>query len=190
MIQRMMTAEEFAEQRVELPDGGQWAELVRGVPVTLQTPDIDHGTIVLNLSKALSTYVHAGNSGYPCFDLGIQVETRPDTIFFPAISYFLKGERFAETDKAFTNAVPELIVELITTTDRRMNINERSRCYIDKGSKVVWVIDSSQRTVHIIEKGNPVAKHVKESELLVGKPALDTFEIPVSDLFIEPDWVQ
>jgi hypothetical protein len=81
MIKRIMTAENFADERSELPDAGQWAELIRGVPVTLAPPDIEHGTIVLNLSKAFSTYVHSGGPGYACFDLGLIVERRPDTSF-------------------------------------------------------------------------------------------------------------
>jgi hypothetical protein len=33
MIQIAMTVEQFLEQRGEMPEGGQWAELIAGVPV-------------------------------------------------------------------------------------------------------------------------------------------------------------
>ncbi len=190
MIQRMMSAIEFAEQRAELPDAGQWAELIRGVPVVLQPPDLDHGTIILNLSKALATYVQSQSQGYACFDLGLQVEHKPDTVFFPAICYFKTGLRFAEYDNDFTLNVPELVVELVTTSDRRQNINERTRLYIDRGTRAVWIVDSVNRHVHVVEKGNPAAKRVVESETLKGNPILDGFEIAVKNLFKDPDWVQ
>ena len=45
MIQIAMTVEQFLDQRSEMPEGGQWAELHAGVPVFLEPPDVDHGTV-------------------------------------------------------------------------------------------------------------------------------------------------
>lgn len=190
MLQRMMNAEEFAEERFNLPDGGQWAELVRGVPVTLSAPDIDHGTIVLNLSKVFGEYVQSQPAGYPCFDLGIQVESKPDTVFFPAVCYFTEGERFSEADFVYTTSTPPLVVELVTTADRRSNINERSQCHISNGTRIIWAIDSQNRVVHVIEKGNPHAKRITEFETLKGDPILKGFSVSVGKLFEEPEWAK
>ena len=190
MIQRVMSAEEFAANRADLPDAGQWAELIRGVPVTLQPPDIDHGTVVLNFSKALAAYVQLQEAGYACFDLGLRVERRPDTIFFPAISYFTEGERFAEADKDYTDAVPPLVVELLSTPDRRKTINERTGIYINRGIRMVWVIDPLQRVVHVVEKGSPHARRLSEFETLTGEPVLQEFSVRVQELFVEPEWVK
>lgn len=190
MIQRMMNAEEFAEERIHLPDGGQWSELIRGVPVTLSAPDIDHGTIVLNLSKVFADYVQSQPVGYPCFDLGIQVESKPDTIFFPAVSYFTQGARFAEADNVYTNTTPPLVIELVTTADRRVNIHERSQCHIANGTRLIWVVDAQHRSVHVIEQGNPHAKRITEFETLKGEPILKGFSVMVSKLFEEPEWAK
>lgn len=190
MIQRIMTAEEFAENRIELPDAGQWAELVRGVPVTLEPPDLDHGTIVLNLSKAFARYVEEALVGYPCFDLGLKVESRPDTVLFPAISYFLEGDRFAEADYDYTETVPALVVELITTTDRRRNYRERIGVYQRHGVQTIWLVDSLQRTVHVVERAQLSPRRISEFETLRGAPLLEGFAIPVAELFEEPDWAK
>ncbi len=45
----MITAEEFADTRYELPDGGRWSQLAGGVVVSLEPPDLSHGTAVMNL---------------------------------------------------------------------------------------------------------------------------------------------
>lgn len=190
MIQRVMTAEEFVLHRGELPDAGQWAELVRGVPVTLTPPDIDHGTIVLNLSKAFSSYIHASFNGYACFDLGLKVEARPDTVFFPAVSFFTQGERFAEADKDFTESPPVLVVELMTTKDRRQNISERVNAYLGHGVTVIWLVDPQQRTVHVVLAGQAAPRRLSERESLAGEPVLQGFQMPVAELFAVPDWAQ
>lgn len=190
MIQRIMTAEEFIEHRFELPDGGQWAELVRGVPVTYSAPDLEHGTVVLNLSKSFSGYVHATENGYPCFDLGLKVESGPDTLFFPAVSYFTCGPRFAEQDCDYTLSVPRLVVELLTTSERRRQINERLTVYRNFGVPSVWLVDPVQRTVHAVQGPSFVPRRITEFETLRGDPDLSGFAVKVSDLFQEPAWAK
>jgi len=189
MIHRSMTVEEFIQKRGELPDGGQWAELVRGVPVSLQPPDLEHGTIVLNFSKAFSKYVHSTLDGYACFDLGLQVERSPDTVYFPAVSYFRNGPRFAEVDREITGTVPILVVELATTSDRRSQISEKIGAYQQHGVPVVWLADPHLRTVHICETGKLGNLRLNDSDLLSGGDLLPGFEVPVSDLFEPPAWV-
>ncbi|MCA8997488.1 MAG: Uma2 family endonuclease [Planctomycetaceae bacterium] len=190
MIQRSMTAEEFAQNRYDLPDAGQWSELVRGVPVAGEAPDLDHGTIVLNFSKALSAYVHETENGYPCFDLGLKVESAPDTVFFPAISYFLSGARFAEQDQDYTTTVPGLVIELLTTADRRRQISERITAYQTFGIASVWLVDPQQRTAHVVNRAAAIPLRVTEFETLRGDPILSGFSIKVAELFEEPEWAK
>ncbi|WP_298866430.1 hypothetical protein, partial [uncultured Gimesia sp.] len=64
------TAEQLLETRLEQPEDGRWMELDRGKLINLDPPDVDHGTIVLNLSKMLSVYLHQVDRGYACFELG------------------------------------------------------------------------------------------------------------------------
>ena len=188
MVQRVMTRDEFIEKRSDLPDAGQWAELIRGVPVSLTPPDLEHGTIVLNLSKMLSEYVHRSLNGYACFDLGLQVEHRPDTIFFPAVSYFTKGERFAEADREVTDTVPDLVIELLTTNERRRSLNERIGAYLRHGVNSLWMIDPDQQVAHVVRSGGMATERVNTDEDIIGPSELPGLVIPVRQLFLPPAW--
>src|SRR5215475_8829898 len=99
-----INAEQFDEQRFELPEGGRWTELVEGEIVALSPPDDAHGNIVRNLSKSLAIHAQQSQSGYACFELGLIVGRNPDTVRFPAACYFTQGERFSESDKFVTEA--------------------------------------------------------------------------------------
>lgn len=187
-VRRLMSSQEFLEQRSELPDAGQWAELIRGVPVSLNPPDLEHGTTVLNLSKALSKYVHRTLHGYACFDLGIHVEHRPDTILFPAISYFTQGERFAETDNEIAATVPNLVIELLSTHDRRGTINDRITAYRRHGIPSLWLVDPIQQSVHIVNQITTATRRFEVNDVLQGEPALPDFQITVEHLFAPPEW--
>jgi len=183
----LMTAEEFVDQRFDLPESGQWSELEQGILKNFQPPDLDHGNVVRNLSRALGHYVQSGGAGYACFDLGIAVTRRPDTIRFPAACYFTEGPRFAEADKPFTANPPALVVELASTNDRRREMTDRVLGYHEFGSLIVWVIDPKERCVHVCPRARKT-ELITTGMSLDGAPVLPGFMIPVADLFADPDW--
>src|SRR5262245_27077764 len=149
----LLTAEQFIAGRDELPDGGRWTELLAGKPVTLSPPTIEHGTAVLNLSKALAGHSQQGQGGYACFELGLVIARNPDTAHFPAISYFTSGPMFAEADRTITESRPALVVEVASTNDRRRGIDQRVANWLDWGVTLAWVVDPLARQVHAVEKG-------------------------------------
>lgn len=193
----LLTAESFEDARYDLPEGGQWVELVRGRVEILSPPEEEHRIAVLNLSKALAEYLNEHREGYPCFELGLLVKRGPDTVRFPAISYFLGSEFFAETDKSITETRPALIVEVMSSNDRRRSLNDRVFDYTNWGVEVLWIVDPLEKAVHTIRPGY-ANKRVREDETLTGslswrhkataQPILPDFRIAVSDIFKQPEY--
>ena len=193
----LLTAESFDDARYDLPEGGQWIELVRGRVEILTPPEEEHLIAVLNLSKALAEYLNEHREGYPCFELGLLVKRDPDTVRFPAISYFLGGEIFGETDKSITETRPALIVEVISSNDRRRSLNDRVFDYTNWGVEVLWIVDPIEKAVHTIRPGY-ANKRVREDETLTGslswrhkataQPILPDFRIAVADIFTPPEY--
>ncbi len=184
---RQLTAEQFLDQRFDLPEAGQWAELVEGIPICFQPPDLDHGNSVLNLSKALAQFIQQSERGYACFDLGLLVARNPDTIRFPAVSFFVEGPRFAEADKPFTEAVPALVVDMASTGDRRQQMPDRIAQFLAWGVCSVWVIDCRARSVEVARAGGESIR-LTGPETLRGGAVLEGFELRVAALFAEPEW--
>src|SRR5258708_28523272 len=121
----LLTAEQFVAGRDELPDGGRWTELVAGKPVILSPPTVEHGTVVLNLGKALAEYSQREQGGYACFELGLVVAHNPDTVYFPAACFFTAGPIFAESGKVLTETRPAVVIEVASTNDRRRGMEQR-----------------------------------------------------------------
>ena len=184
---RQLTAEQFLDERYELPACGQWAELVEGIPILLEPPDLDHGTTVLNLSKALAAYIERTKLGYACFDLGLHLSQDPDTLRFPAACYFVEGERFAEADKPYTDTRPVLVIEMASTADRRKQMTERVEAYLTWGVPSVWVIDQAERCLHVCSLTRQTAVY-KDDETFAADSPLDGLHLKIADLFAEPEW--
>ena len=183
----LMSAEEFVDQRFDLPESGQWSELHQGILKNFQPPDLDHGNVIRNLSRMLGDYVQRGGAGYACFDLGIAVHAHPDTLRFPAACYFVTGPRFAEADKPYTTLPPALVIELASTNDRRREMTDRVLSYLEFGTPLVWVIDTKEKCVHVCPRGEKPLL-LSTAMTLRGDPILPGFTTPVHDLFVEPDW--
>ena len=184
------TADRFAAERFDLPEGGRWYELVAGQPMQFEPPDVAHGNTVLNLSKALGTHFQNApheDVGYACFELGLLVARDPDTIRVPPISYFLSQDRFAWTDEAYATTPPLLVVEIASTNDRRRTVGQRVTEFLDWGVEHVWVADPPGQRIHIYRRGGP-SKQLAEHEVLTGQPALPGFRLKVADVFAEPKW--
>ena len=196
MIRRTWTAEEFAEARYELPEGGRWAELIAGEPISLLPPSDNHGPTVLNISKALAEYQEQRREGYACFELGLIVERDPDTVLCPSISYFVTGNRWEELDKVVTEVRPALVVEMASTSDRRRNIAQRVFQYLAWGVAVVWVVDPKAKTVAVhqavasqfLSENSAIATGTGWSNDTFRTPILRSFSLELADVFRDRKW--
>lgn len=184
-----MTAEEFATNRFDLPDGGRWIELIAGDTVRLEPPDDGHGTAVLNLSKAFAQASRDADAphGYACFDHLIVVQRRPDTVLSPAVSYFRGSTWFSELDETVSKSIPALVVEIASTNDRRLAMGARVKRYLARGVEHVWVIDTEDRQVHRYQQNRP-SKRLRDHETLSGDSVVPSFRIRIENLFKEPEW--
>ncbi len=186
----LLTAEQFARGKTDLPDGGRWTELVAGEVNTLEPPDVVHGTFVLNVSKSLATHLQrtgTGNAGYAYFELGLIVARNPDTVRCPPVSVFLGADRFAEADKMVTESRPAWVIEIASTNNRRQQMLRRVEEYLNWGVELVWMADPAEQQVHVFQPGNP-AKRLARSESISGSPVLAGFTMRVDELFAEPVW--
>jgi len=190
MVTGIMTAGEFAEARHEMPEGGRWHELHAGRPQLMEAPNDEHGTVVLNLSRALAEWFKTRNPdtcGYAVHDVGLLVGIAPDTVLMPALSYFDEGERFGQSDLVIANLVPPLVVDIASSNDRRQLMRERTLMYLNHGVECAWLPDPSKREVQVLERGSHTLA-LGERQSLTNENLLPGFELSVRDLFAQPSW--
>jgi len=183
----LLTATQYAEQKLDLPENGRWTELVAGQIVTYSPPDDEHGNIVRNLLLAFSKFAHQTQRGYACFDIGLIVRRLPDTVRCPPACFFLEGERFSELDNLIATTRPTVVVEIASTNDRRTRMDRRVEEYLEAGIPLVWVIDPHEKQVHVFEPGR-ISKRYGENRTLYGGSAFEGFETPIASLFALPEW--
>jgi Uma2 family endonuclease len=190
MTEELITAEQFAAGKLELPEGGRWHELHEGRTVLMQPPDDAHGNAVLNLSKALANWFAEQSDaeiGYACHEIGLHVERNPDSVFCPAVSYFTGGSQFAEADNVVAASTPSLVVDIASANDRRRDMRRRTLAYVNSGVQVIWVPDPQKKEVQIIARGRHTLA-LGEHQTIISQEVLPGFELAVRDVFRQPSW--
>lgn len=178
------TVEQFLEL---LQDGERWIELSKGRLIRHEPPDVAHGNVVRNLSRALAVYLRERPEHVACFDLGLVIGREPDSILCPAISCFPLPGGFEESDKLISETVPKLVIEAASTNDRRADLADRVQTWLQWGVQSVWVFDPVDRQAHVFRQDQSAQKFRAE-ETLRDPFVLSGFQLPVAEAFADPPW--
>ena len=176
----VMTADDFLTARDTMPERGQWSELIAGRPFHFDAPDVDHGDVLGHLTNRINALIA---SGTPVFRAGLRVEHSPDTVRFPAVSFFDQPGRFDLIDREILDEPPVWVVEVASTPDRVRSIEARVAEYAAFGVKLLWVVEPSQQRVH--EIGGEGVRVASGEDTLSAVPLAD-FSATVQELFRPP----
>ncbi len=79
---------------------------------------------------------------------------------------------------------PELVVEIISPSNPRNEIDEKIKEYLNIGVKWVWLIDPKNRSCTVYRSETGVHK-LTENDSVIGEDILAGFEIKISKFFEE-----
>ena len=109
-------------------------------------------------------------------------------VYFPAVSVFLTGPRFSESDNAVTVTVPSLVIEILSTPDRQQGIDIRLSQYQTWGVPAVWLIHQKTKTVQLYDERG--LRQLDPEMMIDDVVQLPGFQVPVIELFTIPDWAR
>jgi Uma2 family endonuclease len=167
---------------------GKCFELVDGELVELSPSNDLHHAIVEIVYDVLRDHVRQHNLGLVRFDgLAYVIKRGPNQVRVPDVS-FVAWDRVPESSplERFWEGAPTLAVEVVCPTDRANDIQERVQDYSEAGTRQVWVLWPSRRTVTVDDAGGGVRQLGPEASLDGGN-VLPGFSVRVGDLFEIPD---
>ena len=172
----LMTAEDL----LNLPDDDLRHELVKGELLTMAPPKSDHGRTVANLILILGSYVKAKGLGEVWADSGFKLESEPDTVIAPDMSFTAK-DQLANLPDGYVPGPPDLAVEVRSPGDRRGKVQRKATMWLDFGIRSLWLVNPRKRTVEVCHaNGNRQLFH--EGDELVDD-TVPGFRVAVSKIF-------
>ncbi len=139
---------------------------------------------------------HSDSQGRLCTKLGVYFETNPigrvrpefmlrlwpDNKYesrMPDISVIL-NESFKE--ERYGTRAPDLAIEIVSQYDRWNDLFAKAELYLEKGSRVVWIVDPYQKGVMVVTRDD--RRWVKDT--LTCPDLLPGFSVNVQDIFTWP----
>ena len=155
-------------RRVELPPMGAFPTRVASI-----------------LGQNLGPYTRSKRLGrvdvvmlYRLDDVG-DLERRPDVAF---VSYGRWPRNRPVPEEAAWDVVPDLAVEVVSSTDRAEAGLDKVRAYFEAGVQLVWVIYPRPRVVHVFDSFTTI-RVLTRADALDGGAVVPGFRLPLATLF-------
>lgn len=169
-----------ANELMELPDDSMRHELIKGELLTMPPPGDEHGAVTMNLSILLGVYVKTNNLGRVAAEMGYKLESNPDTVLAPDIS-FVEHDRVGVRSEGYRSGPPDLAVEVLLPSDRKTQIERKTLLWLELGAKSVWNVNPRHRTVEVY-RANSEKRLFRETDELVDE-TVPGFRVKVSEIF-------
>ena len=173
-----------AEDLLRLNSEGIKGELIRGVLCETVSVGKIHGRIAMTFGSALVAYVRPRRLGTVIgSDAGVLVQRNPDTVREPDIAY-ISAERLPLDDQSdgYLEVAPELVVEIISPSDREQEVNDKTLMWLSLGVAMVIEVYPAERAVMVHRADGPAAT-LTGDDVLDGGDVLPGFTLPLSEIF-------
>ena len=160
-------------------------ELIDGRIVRMNPTGRSHAFVESNLSSALTLFVRQRKLGQVLVgEVGIFTRLHPDRVRAADIA-FVSNERLScTTSGGYLKVAPELVVEVISPTDRWQDMRQKLEEYFGIGVHRVWIAEPDNRTVLVYRSITDMSR-LGEGDILAGDGVLEGFSLPINELFEE-----
>jgi Uma2 family endonuclease len=173
------------EDYLLLPEDGRRHEIIDGEHYVNAAPNRQHQAISLNLTLALAYHVRAhalGQLFYAPFDVLLSPidVVQPDLVF-------ISNERLRLLDDANLKGAPDLAIEIVSPSSRRIDLVIKRKRYDLFGVTEYWIVDGELETVTIYRRGTMGLERVAEVGTETGgaitTPLLPGFSMDIAAVF-------
>ena len=174
---RLVTADEL----LMMPEDGYRYELIRGVLIKRMPAGDRHGDAAAWTAVEFGTYVRANDYGSVRAEIGYKLESDPDTVRAPDVSW-ISPENTREPIPGYPEGAPDLAVEVKSPNDSRPEMFAKAQMWIGYGTRIVLALDPAPVTVTVYRPNTEPVTLGEEDTLDLGD-LLPGFSCPVWRLF-------
>lgn len=174
----LITGEELAA----MGDLGR-CELVEGRVVKLSPTKMPHGRYEFEIARHLGNFVKKHNLGEVLVgEVGVYTHRNPDTVRGADVLY-ISHERLAQvTPGGFMDVAPELIVEVMSPSDRWSEVRKKMKEYFDIGVTAVLIVEPEEQTLALYRSPTDIQEFTLNDTLTLAD-ILPDFSLPLQQLW-------
>jgi len=185
-VQQAQTRCLTVEDLYEMDDLPERFEVIRGEIVEMPPPMWRHTSVSGRIYAAILMWLQTHPIGVIVgADGGYVLARNPLIVLIPDIS-FIPHDRVPTDDAVdqIPEGAPDLVVEVVSPSDRASRVHDKVMTYLEFGAKIVWVIDPPRKTAMVYlstQPGDSQILHVSDS--MDGEDVLPGFTLSLADIF-------
>jgi Uma2 family endonuclease len=164
---------------LESPADGRKYELVRG-HLVVSPGGFQHGHVALAIASALHAHARTHGLGR-AFDSSTGFRFPGGDVLSPDAAFVAQARIPQPEPEGFPDLVPDLVVEVLSPSERPRAVTEKVRAYLEAGVRLVWVVNPRTRTVTVHAVGR-AASTVGEDGVLDGEVVVPGFRCALRDV--------
>ena len=171
----------------EVSDGGgppgRW-EIIEGELIEVPPAGGRHGRIGSSVHGILWQYNRREKAGIVYGpDTGFILRTEPLLLRVPDVA-FVSSERLpADFDAGgYLQVAPDLVAEVVSPSDRSLDVLAKVVMWLEHGTRLVWVIDPAQATVAVYPAA-AAPTILTSADTLTGGDVLPDLDFAVAEIF-------
>jgi Uma2 family endonuclease len=172
----------MALHEIVLPETTPETEWVRGRPLQKVSPQRDHSLLQGELYTQLKLWAKGRGEVGPEWRFRVAPPGELRRPLVPDVAY-ISNQRLrplSDEELQMPPLAPDVAVEILSPDDRRVDVVDKIRTYLQAGSSLVIVVDPQRR---VVELHDPRATGRIEETGAIEHPALPGFRYSVRELF-------
>ena len=160
-------------------------ELFEGIPYAMSAPSENHQRLVGNVHLIFGSYLE----GKPCrvrvspYDVRLNPDEGDDTVFQPDVLVVCDNSKIT---KGGLKGAPDIAVEVMSPSNRPVEIKKKEILYARAGVKELWLIDPEERIVMVgCLNGNAYEFKEYKEDMRIASKVLAGLDITADDIFSE-----
>ena len=172
-----------ADELLAMPHDSYRFELIKGALHQMAPASSQHGRIALRIGWRLAQFVEREGLGETyAAETGFVIATAPDTVRAPDASFVSKERTVLASDEGFFPGAPDLAIEVVSPSDRPVEVEDKARDWLRAGTRMVIVIDPFDRTA-VIYRGLDDILTLTASDTIDGGDVVPGWTLPLADVF-------
>ncbi len=179
-----MTNQLTAADLARIDEPGYRHELIEGALQRMPPAGGEHGEIGMEIGWRVMNHVKAHRLGRVYGpDTGFLLATDPDTVLAPDIAV-VRADRLPPRSErmGFLRVVPDLVIEIISPSERAVEVEAKIERYLAFGVPLVWTLIPRELRVMVHETGR-TPRTLESIDHLDGGDILPGFSVRVAELF-------
>jgi Uma2 family endonuclease len=179
-----MTRKTWTDEELEtLPKDGHKYELLEG-DLIMSPVHENHGAVCIEITLLIGVFVHRRKLGQ-VYDSSTGFRLTGNLVLSPDVSFVsnarLKTIRVSP-DK-FLAGAPDLVVEVLSPSDRMTQISRKLEHYFEHGARLAWLVNLRKQQVHIYT-ADSIEALTDLDDILTGGAVLPGFKCKLRQIFL------